>query len=353
MDNNWDIGEGLPSGLGLPVPLRSMSNPPSRNNPDKLSSPLFYCGAADGAHDYGGVHKNSGVINKTFYLMTDGGTFNGCTMNGVGRTKSHPIVYQALTKYLTQTSNFKDVYTTFMQACADLYGSTSSECDNVNRAMQATELDQQPQGLPQSPVCSGGSLQPATCSSAGNPPSNPTSSITPSPGSSTTPVPTGGGSSGQWKVTATPVCESGKAQIKYDYEIPSGELGVIETYDTAGGHTTGGLVDMSSWQTGPSYLSNNGTYTTKGQIPGGGSTGVKNNFEHTVELHYGTTGHTDSMILTFKIKTLDCSKPSPTATSAPTSAPSISPFALALPPCYTPFEATSYCMCCRPPLPFL
>ncbi len=190
MDNNWDIGEGLPPGLGLPVPLRSMSNPPSRNNPDKLSSSLFYCGAPDSAHDYGGVHKNSGVINKTFFLMTDGGSFNGCTINGIGRPKSHPIVYQALTKYLAPTSNFKDVYTTFMQACSDLYGSSSSECDNVNRAMQATELDQQPQGMPQSPVCSGQPLQPATCSAAGTPPANPTSSTTPSVSPSTTASPT-------------------------------------------------------------------------------------------------------------------------------------------------------------------
>lgn len=189
MDENWDIGEGLPAGLGLPVPLRSMSNPPARNNPDKLSSSLFYCGPADSAHDYGGVHKNSGVINKTFFLMTDGGSFNGCTINGIGRSKSHPVVYQALTKYLTPTSNFKDVYTSFMQACTDLYGSSSPECDNVNRAMQATELDQQPQGLSQSPICTGQSLQQATCSTAGNPSPNPTSSITPSISPSTTTTP--------------------------------------------------------------------------------------------------------------------------------------------------------------------
>ena len=324
MDNNWDIGEGLPSSLGLPVPLRSMSNPPSRNNPDKLSSPLFYCGAADSAHDYGGVHKNSGVINKTFYLMTDGGTFNGCTMNGIGRAKSHPIVYQALTKYLTQTSNFKDVYTTFMQACSDLYGSTSSECDNVNRAMQATELDQQPQGLPQSPVCSGGSLQPATCSAAGSPPPNPTSSVSPTqnPSQSPTPAPTGGGSSGLWKLMAMGVCEGATPEIKYDYEIPSGEKGVIETYDTPDGHASpGGLVDMSSWVTGPPYLINKGTYTAKGKTPPSSSTPLKNNFEYTAELHNGSSGLTaPSMILTFKIKTPDCSKlPSPT--SAPSPAP--------------------------------
>ena len=178
MDNNWDIGEDITPGIGIPVPLRSMSDPPSRNQPDKLST--YVCGS----FDHGGVHANSGIINKAFYLMTDGGSFNGCTMSGIGRVKSHPIVYQALTRYLTQTSNFKDAYTTFMQACADLYGATSTECDNVNRALESTQIDQQPQSSPVSPVCTSQQLQPATCATSGSPSPNPTSpnsTITPSP----------------------------------------------------------------------------------------------------------------------------------------------------------------------------
>ncbi len=184
MDNNWTMGEGIPASAGLPVPLRSMSNPPSRNQPDKLSS--YTCGPAD----KGGVHSNSGIINKAFYLMTDGGSFNGCTMSGIGRIKSHPIIYMALTKYLSPTSNFKEAYTTFLQACNDIYGSSSSECDNVNRAMQATLIDQQPQGSSSSPTCSGATLQPATCATSGSPSPNPTSSITPT----VTTNPTPGGS---------------------------------------------------------------------------------------------------------------------------------------------------------------
>ena len=187
MDNNWDIGEGLSPSSGLPVPLRSMSNPPSRNQPDNLST--YTCSTSDN----GGVHSNSGIINKAFYLMTDGGSFNGCNINGLGRIKSHPIVYTALTRYLSSTSNFKDAYTSFLQACNDIYGSTSTECDNVNRAMQSTLIDQQPQGSSRSPVCSGTTLQPATCATSGNPSPNPTSSITPSVTSMPTSSPTNPG----------------------------------------------------------------------------------------------------------------------------------------------------------------
>ncbi len=183
MDNNWELGENLPPSSGLPVPLRSMSNPLLRDQPDKLSS--FACTAAD----FGGVHINSGIINKTFYLMTDGGNFNGCSVSGIGRIKSYPIIYLALTKYLSATSNFKDAYTSFLQACSDIYGASSTECDNVNRAMQATLIDQQPLGVSKSPTCSGATLQPATCATSGNPSPNPTSSITPTVTSS--PVPGG------------------------------------------------------------------------------------------------------------------------------------------------------------------
>ena len=187
MDNNWEIGEGLPPSVGLPVPLRSMINPPSKNQPDKLSS--FNCSSSD----YGGVHSNSGIINKAFYLITDGGAFNGCSMSGIGRIKSYPIVYMALTKYLSATSNFKDAYTSFLLACNDIYGASSTECDNVNRAMQATLIDQQPQGSSKSPTCAGDTLQVPTCATSGNPSPNPTSSIAPSVTASPTP---GGSTSG-------------------------------------------------------------------------------------------------------------------------------------------------------------
>lgn len=161
LDNNWTMGEGSVIGI-----IRYMDNPPSKSQPDRLFSSLYYCSSGD----HGGVHRNSGIMNKAFYLMTDGGSFNGCSIAGVGRDKSSAVVYQALTKYLTSTSNFKSMYNSMLQACNDLYSSGSSDCESVKNALQATEMDQQPDGsqsgatcqnIPrQTPVCAGGTPLP-------------------------------------------------------------------------------------------------------------------------------------------------------------------------------------------------
>lgn len=201
LDNNWTIGEGSVFGI-----IRDMSNPPARQDPDSLFSNNYWCQSGD----KGGVHTNSGVLNKAFYLMTDGGSFNGCSINGIGRDRSHAIIYQALTRYLSPTSNFKSMYNSALQACNDLYPN-SPECENVKAALQATEMDQQPdadqigakcQGLqPQQPVCAGGV---APTNPPVTPGTNPTS--TPGPGQpTTTPVPTATGVPGQ--PTATPTTQ--------------------------------------------------------------------------------------------------------------------------------------------------
>ena len=44
--------------------------------------------------DNGGVHFNSGVNNKAAFLMTDGGTFNGQTVTGLGIAKVARIYYE-------------------------------------------------------------------------------------------------------------------------------------------------------------------------------------------------------------------------------------------------------------------
>jgi len=194
-DNNWLIGENIPPNLSppLPIPLRSMSDPLFRSQPDKLFASNYYCkGTGLGEecrspgepnpNDSCGVHYNSGVINKTFYLMTDGGSFNGCTISGIGRERSGAIMYSALTNYLTSTSNFYDFYADVQKACGDLYGVTSSICSEVKKAMEATELDQQTPGSQRAPVCDHVAPKPATCAGA------PTSAPIPTVASPTTTV---------------------------------------------------------------------------------------------------------------------------------------------------------------------
>jgi bacillolysin len=142
----WLLGEDI-SGLGA---IRNMQNPPAFGDPDKITSPNYYTGSADaglGVGDNGGVHTNSGVNNKAAYLMTDGGTFNGQTVAGLGITKVAKIYYEAQTNLLGPGSDYADLYDLLYQACLNLVGTAgivSGDCQQVRNATNAVEMNQQP-----------------------------------------------------------------------------------------------------------------------------------------------------------------------------------------------------------------
>ena len=61
--------------------MRSLKNPPLYGQPDRMTSTAFV--NADIDNDGGAVHDNDGVGNKTAYLISQGGTFNGRTITGI------------------------------------------------------------------------------------------------------------------------------------------------------------------------------------------------------------------------------------------------------------------------------
>lgn len=139
----WQIGEDVPN-LGT---MRDMKNPPAHNDPDKMTSTLYACGEQDN----GGVHTNSGVGNKAAYLMVDGDTFNGYTVAGIGIEKTAKIFYEVQTNMFTSASDYQDLYDCLYQACINLIGTssiTSSDCQQVRNATDATEMNQQPTNCP-------------------------------------------------------------------------------------------------------------------------------------------------------------------------------------------------------------
>ncbi|MFH0979505.1 MAG: M4 family metallopeptidase, partial [Candidatus Roizmanbacteria bacterium] len=170
LDNNWTLGEDTTLGI-----IRYMNDPTQTPanfggpQPDRLFSPYYYCGEQDS----GGVHRNNGVINKTFYLMVDGGSFNGCTITGIGKDKSLAIMYRTLTTYLTPTANFKLFYTAALQACNDLYQNEPNTCNQIKSAFESTEMDQQLDSGQKSPICSGVVKQTPACALASTPTTNP------------------------------------------------------------------------------------------------------------------------------------------------------------------------------------
>lgn len=92
--------------------------------------------------DLGGVHKNSGVQNFWFYLLSEGGTGTNdkgynYTVQGIGREKAASIAYRNLTVYLTSTSKFSDAKNGAIWSAMDLFGDCSNEVLQTIRAWDA------------------------------------------------------------------------------------------------------------------------------------------------------------------------------------------------------------------------
>lgn len=111
----WMLGEDAAIFGGA---IRDMWNPPCEGHPDLASSALQTCNVLDS----GGVHSGSGIPNHAFAMLTDGKTFNGVTVTGIGPIKAGAIWYRALSVYLTPASDFDDSVQSFMQAANDLVG---------------------------------------------------------------------------------------------------------------------------------------------------------------------------------------------------------------------------------------
>jgi Zn-dependent metalloprotease len=85
------------------------------------------------AGDWGGVHTNSGIPNKAFYLTA--------TNSAVGTAKAEQIYYRALCNYMTSSTNFSAAKVALAQAASDLYGAGSAEVNAVNAAWAAVGVN--------------------------------------------------------------------------------------------------------------------------------------------------------------------------------------------------------------------
>ncbi|MNJ52399.1 Bacillolysin precursor [compost metagenome] len=128
---NWLLGDAVYTPNTPGDALRSLSNPTLYGQPDHYSN--LYTGSSDN----GGVHTNSGINNKAFYLLAQGGTFHNVNVAGIGRDKAVDIYYRALVYYLTVYSDFSDMRVAAIQSAKDLYGANSSEVTSVTNAYNA------------------------------------------------------------------------------------------------------------------------------------------------------------------------------------------------------------------------
>lgn len=144
----WLIGED--SAINA---FRSMKDPPFFGDPDSTCHSNY----ATGMGDNGGVHINSGVLNKLAYLLVEGGSFNGYAISGMGIPAVADLFYECQTNLLVPGSSFEDVYHAMGQAAINL-GLEAAQRTNLDNAMRAVHIDpysncQPPPPLPTNDTC--------------------------------------------------------------------------------------------------------------------------------------------------------------------------------------------------------
>ncbi len=150
----WQVGEDFTSGG-----LRSMSNPILKGDPSTYLGTNWIATGDEascipngntGGNDYCGVHTNSGVLNKWFFLLSVGevGTNNAPVPDnynviGIGMLKAAEIAYFIERDYLTANSTFADARVASLDVASNLYCSTSQEYISVTNAWFAVNVGNQ------------------------------------------------------------------------------------------------------------------------------------------------------------------------------------------------------------------
>jgi Zn-dependent metalloprotease len=127
---DWLIGEGLLTSKVNGKALRSMKAPGTAyddkvlgKDPQPAEMKSLYTGTADN----GGVHINSGIPNRAFYLTAT-------AIGGYAWEKAGKIWYIALTERLRPSSNFRSAARVTSLIAGELYGANSSEQKAVQNA---------------------------------------------------------------------------------------------------------------------------------------------------------------------------------------------------------------------------
>ncbi|KRE84365.1 M4 family metallopeptidase [Arthrobacter sp. Soil764] len=134
---SWLIGEGLFTSNVQGLALRSMKAPGTAYDDDVLGKdpqPDSMDSYVRTSADNGGVHINSGIPNRAFYLVAD--ALGGHAWEAPGR-----IWYEALTNgSLPPAATFTVFARATVRAATDLFGSDSKEHDAVRGAWETVKV---------------------------------------------------------------------------------------------------------------------------------------------------------------------------------------------------------------------
>lgn len=138
--STWAIGEEIKCGN----PLRRMDFPKLKNDPDTYGGTYWVnqvgC-VPSGGNDECGVHTNSGVMNKWYYLVVQGGSgtndsTHAYSVIGIGFTQGADILYQTELA-LSSTADYNMMRATSIATASTLYGPCSQAVITVTKAWYA------------------------------------------------------------------------------------------------------------------------------------------------------------------------------------------------------------------------
>jgi hypothetical protein len=123
----WHIGEDM---TAIDTSLRDLWVPECKNDPSYRESTLYACLPA--TTDNGGVHTNSGLVNRAFTLLTDGGNLNGDTIAAIGMTRALHLFQHANANYVTRVTDFFALGDMLIRSAEDLVGKPLTEITLVD-----------------------------------------------------------------------------------------------------------------------------------------------------------------------------------------------------------------------------
>ncbi len=140
--SNWTLGEDLGYiSRNMQTPAASVPPQPQTYLTDPLWFNTVGCtptpAAPPAGNDYCGVHINGGVQNRWFYLLSQGGTQNGVSVQGIGMDKAARIAYGNLTNYLGSSANYPSSRIGAIASARDLFGDCSNEVIQTTNAWAA------------------------------------------------------------------------------------------------------------------------------------------------------------------------------------------------------------------------
>ena len=130
--DDWRLGEDIVTNLFPSGAMRDMQNPNNGANADGQIGwqPKDMSEFVVTTRDNGGVHINSGIPNRAYYLFA----------TSIGKDKAEQVYYRALDNYLTASSQFIDLRLAVIRSTTDIHGAGSVEVQAAESAFDTVGI---------------------------------------------------------------------------------------------------------------------------------------------------------------------------------------------------------------------